>query len=85
MSDCADILEIEPDLLDAYGTIPIAFTVESVLQVDEVESGLGGFRLAEKSVEPYVKDYDAVDEPGQRGRARGRRPRARAIHRYRAP
>ncbi len=48
-----------PENLAAYGSIPIAFSVESELRVVPQEGGLGGLLLAEEKVRPYVKDYDA--------------------------
>ena len=41
--------------------IPIAFMVESRFRIVPVERGLGGLRLVEEPVTPYVKDYDAAD------------------------
>ncbi|MBW3537468.1 MAG: GNAT family N-acetyltransferase [Actinobacteria bacterium] len=46
--------------LGQHAEIPIAFTVDRVLDVALVEGGLGGFLLSEVPVdEPWVKDYDA--------------------------
>ena len=46
-----------------YGQIPIGFTVESVLEVVELDGGLGGLGLRERSLErPWFKDYDAYDD-----------------------
>jgi ribosomal protein S18 acetylase RimI-like enzyme len=53
------IEEIGADHYPLYDAIPIAYTVESVLRVDVVDGGLGGFRLVEEQLPaPYVKDYD---------------------------
>jgi len=58
-----EIRQLGPECLEAYATISMAFRVESVLRVEEVEGGLGGLRLVEESVsEPYVKDYDAFED-----------------------
>ncbi len=57
---------IGADSLARHGAIPTAFTVESVLRVDVVDQGLGGLTLSEECVSPYVKDYDAVAEDGER-------------------
>jgi GNAT superfamily N-acetyltransferase len=54
------VREIPPEELPRYAEIPIAFRVESVFRVDAVDGGLGGFRLVEEAVEPYMKDYDAL-------------------------
>jgi len=58
------IIEVEADLLPQYAQIPIAFRVESILQVERIDQGLGGFRLHEVKVAPYVKDYDALPDGG---------------------
>ena len=39
-------------------------TIESVLRVDVIGRGLGGFQLVEEAVEPYGKDFDAIT-PGE--------------------
>ena len=49
-----------PETIAAYGTVPIAFLVESQLRVVPQQGGLGGLLLIEESVLPYVKDYDAI-------------------------
>jgi GNAT superfamily N-acetyltransferase len=51
------IVEEPWSALAAYATVPIAFTVRSVLDI--AEDGA----LIERPVEPYVKDYDAL--PGE--------------------
>jgi GNAT superfamily N-acetyltransferase len=56
------IEEISPDNLAEYASIPIAFTVKSILEVELVEDGLGGMLLHEIPVRPYIKDYDADGE-----------------------
>jgi GNAT superfamily N-acetyltransferase len=46
--------------LAEYGRISSAFLVESVLEPDLRQRGLGGILLAERAVAvPYVKDYEA--------------------------
>lgn len=56
-----EIREESPAGLDAYATVPIAFTVHRVLEVRVADGGLGGFVLEEREVSaPYVKDYDAA-------------------------
>jgi GNAT superfamily N-acetyltransferase len=58
-----DIRRITPDQLALYSAISIAYRVESVLRVEEMEGGLGGLRLVEERLaEPYVKDYDTYDD-----------------------
>lgn len=61
------IEEIGAELYLLYAAISIAYTVESMLRVEVVDGGLGGFRLAEEVLpESYVKDYDSQgdDHPG---------------------
>ncbi len=57
------ILEIGPERLGEYATIPIKLEVKSVLQVDLVDEGLGGILLHEEPIEkPYLKDYDSFGD-----------------------
>jgi GNAT superfamily N-acetyltransferase len=50
--------------LAEHARVPIAFTVESLLEVSTVEVGLGGLALRERALRPArVKDYDALDGP----------------------
>lgn len=55
------IRETGCESLPQYAEIPIRFTVESIFEVEPVEGGLHGLRLTEKVVEPYVKDYDILE------------------------
>ena len=55
-----EITRESPESLTEYARIPIAFVVRHVLDV-EMLGDHAGFRLAERGVPPYVKDYDAVD------------------------
>jgi len=60
------VVERGPECLADYARIPIAFRVETIYRVEEAEGG-HGMTLAEEPVaEPYVKDYDAVENRGQR-------------------
>jgi GNAT superfamily N-acetyltransferase len=55
------------DLAD-YASVPIAFEVKRILDVEVIDGGLGGFALRERPVEtPYVKDYDAFDAVNDEG------------------
>ena len=55
---------LNAETLTAYMTVSIAFTVNSELRVELVDSGLGGVRLVEEAVSPsWVKDYDADEAP----------------------
>jgi len=58
------IREISADQFPLYDAIPNWFRVESVLRVEAVDGGLGGFRMIEECVvEPFVKDYGDDDRP----------------------
>jgi ribosomal protein S18 acetylase RimI-like enzyme len=53
--------------LAELGRIPIAFTVDRVLDVVARDGGLGGLALVERRLAPgeaYVKDYDAIQGEG---------------------
>jgi GNAT superfamily N-acetyltransferase len=48
--------------LEVYSLIPIAFEVRTILDVQVVDWGLGGFVMRERTIgTPYVKDYDALE------------------------
>lgn len=54
------IIEETPGALAEYEKIPISFSVESHFRVElRGENGLGGMKLIEERVAPYVKNYDA--------------------------
>jgi GNAT superfamily N-acetyltransferase len=49
--------------LEEHGSISIAFVVDRILEVRLNDDGLGGMTLTEAAVaDPYVKDYDELDE-----------------------
>lgn len=51
--------------LEAYASIPIAFMVNSILDVEATQDGDREFRLIERRIDiPYVKDYDSIDGEG---------------------
>jgi ribosomal protein S18 acetylase RimI-like enzyme len=51
--------------LPEYARVPIAFTVDRVLDVTSREDGPGGLALSERRLEvPYEKDYDAIAGEG---------------------
>ena len=53
------------DNLDLHAKVPIAVLVERILDVELVDGGLGGMRLAEVPVQhPWAKDYDATGHLG---------------------
>jgi GNAT superfamily N-acetyltransferase len=57
-----DIVEHPVLDLTEYARIPIAFTVDRILEVTPIENGLGGVNFREARVDPpYVKDYDAIE------------------------
>lgn len=55
--------EIALSLLVEYARVPIRFEVRSILDVELMDGGLGGFCLHEETVEPYIKDYDEMGSP----------------------
>ncbi len=58
-----EIVEESPDWGE-YASVSIAFEVASVLELEVVDGGLGGLRLAERPVAaPTFKDYDALEHP----------------------
>ena len=58
-----DIQEIGVDLFPLYDAIPNCFRVKSVLRVEVVDGGLGGFRFTEEKVaEPFIRDYDSQND-----------------------
>ena len=60
-----EIIEIGPDQIRLYASIPIVFEVETVFQVEPINDGLGGFALIETRVsKPYTKNYDAYEDGG---------------------
>jgi GNAT superfamily N-acetyltransferase len=52
--------KLTEETLTAYGTVSIAFRVESRLRLDLIDGGMGGIRFVEEPVNPsYIKDYDS--------------------------
>jgi GNAT superfamily N-acetyltransferase len=50
--------------LEVYARIRMAFEVQHVLDVTTLNNGFGGFALSERKLPlPYVKDYDAIENP----------------------
>ncbi len=57
------IQEIPPERLYEYDRVPQQVLVQTIMQPELVEEGLGGIRLREVPVAvPYIKDYDAAGE-----------------------
>src|SRR5215831_2803254 len=52
---------LTPSALAGYAAISIAFVVDRVLEVRLTDGGLGGMSLTEAAVDPYRKDYDAIE------------------------
>jgi GNAT superfamily N-acetyltransferase len=55
------IIEEAAGILPEYEKVSIAFLVESRLRVELTQGGMGGFRLVEERVAPYIKDYDEYE------------------------
>jgi GNAT superfamily N-acetyltransferase len=56
------VLEQPVSDLTEYSRIPIAFTVDRILEVTPVDNGLGGLLLEEATLDaPFVKDYDTIE------------------------
>jgi GNAT superfamily N-acetyltransferase len=50
--------------LSSYASVPIAFTVSSILRPMYADDGIGGISLSEEPLAaPYVKDYDVYEKP----------------------
>jgi len=65
------IQTIGTEQFSLYDAIPINFEVTSVLRVEVVDGGFGGFRLVEEALDtPYLKDYNISDEDGPTAWAR---------------
>ena len=63
-----EVSEEPINTLDEYASIPIAFAVEQVLEIEDNGKAPGEFVLTERSVAvPFIKDYDAfkVEHPVQ--------------------
>jgi GNAT superfamily N-acetyltransferase len=57
------IIEEDIEVLAELSAIPIRFMVRSVLELQRVDNGFGGFQLTETPITPYEKDYD--EEAGE--------------------
>ena len=57
-----EIQEVGVDKLPLYSGVSVAYEVKSLLELNLIDSGLGGIRLSEKEVTPsYTKDNDAYE------------------------
>jgi GNAT superfamily N-acetyltransferase len=57
-----EIQAIGADRLGEYALAPMVCHVESELEIEGIDSGMGGFVFRERAAPaPYVKDYDAID------------------------
>ena len=57
------IVEESPEVLADYENVSITFRVETIFKVELIKDGLGGVKLTEVAVEPFVKDYDEHEKP----------------------
>jgi ribosomal protein S18 acetylase RimI-like enzyme len=63
-----ELREASISALDAHAAVPIGFTVDSVLDVVQIDGGVGGIELVERRLDQtYVKDYDADEHSGAAG------------------
>jgi GNAT superfamily N-acetyltransferase len=60
-----EIREVGPEWLHTYAKIPISFNVESILRIKVLKHGMGGFKLIEEKVTPFIKDYDRLELAGE--------------------
>ena len=61
-----DVSEERSSNLEDYARIRMSFEVQEVLDVTPLDDGFGGFRLSERKLDaPYLKDYDAIENPLQ--------------------
>ena len=59
-----EVSEEKAATLEDYARIRMSFDVRRVLDVVAVDEGLSGFSLSERELEtPYLKDYDAIENP----------------------
>lgn len=55
---------INADQFGTYGAIPAWFEVRTLFRVEVADGGLGGFRLVEEAVEPFIRCHSAPPEDG---------------------
>jgi len=59
------IEKIDDKSFEAYDSIPNNFRVDSILEIDVIDGGLGGFRLTEKPIsKPYEKRFGSAGDDG---------------------
>lgn len=59
-----EIVFTDSESMPLYESIPIAFTVKSIYEIEPVERGLGGISMKETVLErSYEKDYDQHERP----------------------
>lgn len=49
--------KVDQFYLHLYDQIPMTVTVRSLYRIEKIDRGLGGFRLAEVGIEPFIKDF----------------------------
>lgn len=60
-----NILKVNKSYIDKYSHIPISFEVNSYLEIEFKNNGLSGIFIKEKKLtQPYIKDYDKIEKPG---------------------
>jgi GNAT superfamily N-acetyltransferase len=60
------VTEESPADIEDYARIPMSLEVREIFQVTTIESEHGRFSLSKRSIPlPYVKDYDALENPQQ--------------------
>ena len=59
-----EVLPVNEQTLDTYSRVPISFDVSTVLQIENIENGLGGMVFREVTrKEPYRQDFDSEERP----------------------
>jgi len=59
-----DVTDYRSTDLAVYADIPISLEVHRVLDVVQLQNGLGGFAFSERQLDnPFVKDYDSIEIP----------------------
>lgn len=65
MGSDLEVLDEPLSLLLEHSRIPIAFVVDRIFDVEDVEGGVRGLTLSERELAtPYEKDYDAIEGEG---------------------
>ncbi|MBQ8397917.1 MAG: GNAT family N-acetyltransferase [Clostridia bacterium] len=54
--------QVDPSAFPLYDQVSMRVRVTSEYKIEKIDRGLGGFRLVETPVEPYIKDFCAGDD-----------------------